>query len=761
MVEEVGPDGCPAFKAAVHIDTADSDKTFRWGVVLDGPQGANFWGIPTEVHDANSTERYREFRLKANEGEPQVETYYFTYCTRLGANKYLAPGSAAPEVRFAVWAPNALAVDVVFGFPEKGYIWDGGRGIDLTRPIVRLTRGDTGIWESAPVSDYADFDGLPYMYRIKNAQGETVFRTDIFSRGQIGRGAIDPADEPWPGTADSLDGTVSCSVVTDPDSVRRDFPFAPGAGEARISVEEFWANEFTAALPLPNRVEDLVIYELHVGSLGFGKAGPGDLGDAMAFLDHLVSLGVNAIELLPLAEFKGIAAWGYGDSHHFVIESSAGGRSAYRHFVRECHRRGIAVIQDVVYNHFDQHAERAQWRYDSTLPEQNNYYWYEGRSSDYANGNDGYVNNGSSGWAPRYWEEVVRHQFISSAAFLVEEMHVDGLRVDLTQAIHRDNTLNRDGSPVGSANLFGQKLLREWSRTLRMIRPNVFLVAEDHTGWGAVTRPPAGGGLGFDATWYADFYHNLIGDSDGAEGQARLLKRAGTGGQEPLAFDQFSGALGASGSGKVVYHESHDEAGNSPGTARTMVIAVNRAPIWGATRIAAEARSRVAFALSLLSAGTPMFLMGEEIGAQKPFVFGPFLENREDIPGERAGLGAAMFRYYQDLITLSRRLRSVRSHNIAVLYRSNEDRVVVWKRWSGDEELLVFASLNNAPFSNGYAVRSDLLSIPNGSWKEVFNSDAAVYGGNDVGNGGATIPSTDGALEVKIPANGLVVFVRT
>src|SRR5262249_48338030 len=160
------------------------------------------------------------------------------------------------------------------------------------------------------------------------------------------------------------------------------------------------------------------------------------------------------------------------------------------------------------------HAERAQWQYDSTMPEQNIYYWYEGRSSDYPNADGGYVNNGSSGWAPRYWEEVVRHQFISSAAFLGEEMHVDGLRVDLPEAIHRDNALNRDGSPVGSANLFGQKLLREWSRTLRMIRPNVFLVAEDHTGWGAVTRPPAGGELGFDATWYADFYHNLIGDAD-------------------------------------------------------------------------------------------------------------------------------------------------------------------------------------------------------------------------------------------------------
>ena len=137
-------------------------------------------------------------------------------------------------------------------------------------------------------------------------------------------------------------------------------------------------------MPVPTRVEDLVIYELHVGSLGFGKPGAGDLSDALKFVDHLRQLGVNAVELLPLAEFGGTLGWGYGNTHHLCIESSAGGRDKYRHFVRECHRHGIAVIQDVVYNHYDNDAERAEWQYDSTVPEQNIYYWYEGRSSDYS-----------------------------------------------------------------------------------------------------------------------------------------------------------------------------------------------------------------------------------------------------------------------------------------------------------------------------------------------------------------------------------------
>jgi 1,4-alpha-glucan branching enzyme len=775
MADLISEDGCPAFEAAMDLDVTDSDQIFNWGVVLDGPQGANFWGIPTEVQDAGSTDRYRQFRPRRETEHAQIEEYFLTYCRQLGANKHFPPGNPTPGLRFAVWAPNARAAEVVFGLADSGYIHDDGRGVDPSQPLVPLQQRDDGIWESPPLSDFAAFAGLPYMYRIVNAQDETVYRTDLFSRHQIGRGEIDPAIGQWPGTVDTLDGTVSCSVVVDPDATHRDFA-ARRRGEPNprrlipdhrarawgpeLDAERFWASEFDPGRPVPSRVEDLIIYELHVGGLGTTSGIPGDLADALTFLDHLVDLGVNAVELLPMAEFSGTIAWGYGDTHHFVIESSAGGRDEYRHFVRECHRRGIAVIQDVVYNHYDGRAERAQWQYDATTPEQNIYYWYEGRSSDYPGPDGGYLDNGSSGFAPRYSEEIVRQQFISSAAFLLEEMHVDGLRVDLTQAIHRDNSLHVDGRSIGTANVFGQKLLREWSRTLRMIRPSVMLIAEDHSGWNAVTQPPAAGGLGFDATWYADFYHHLIGDADAAGGKARLLKQAGTGGAEPLVLDQFSGALSTSQYARIVYHESHDEAGNARGSARTVVTAVNHSPLVGATRIAAEARSRVVFGLTLLSAGTPMFFMGEEIGAQKPYTYDTFLDNREDIIGERSGPGAPMFRYYQEIIALSRRLRATRGQNLHVLHQSNDNRVIAFKRWNAGEAAIVVASFNNEPFAGGYAIASDLLSIPDVPWKEIFNSDAAVYGGANVGNGGASIASTGGRLDVKLPANGLVIFAQ-
>jgi 1,4-alpha-glucan branching enzyme len=256
------------------------------------------------------------------------------------------------------------------------------------------------------------------------------------------------------------------------------------------------------------------------------------------------------------------------------------------------------------------------------------------------------------------------------------------------------------------------------------------------------------------------FYHNLIGDSDMAGDKARLLKRAGFGGNEPLRMDWFAGALYGTHSNAVVFSESHDEAGNAPGTARTVVVAVNAAPLIDATRIAAEARSRVCFGLALLSAGTPMFFMGEEIGAQRRYTYDNFIANREDILGERTRNGRRLFLFYRDLITLGGRLRSVRSRNIDILHQSNENRVIAFKRWDGSEQIIVVASLNNTAFSAAYVLRKDLLAIPDGGWKEVFNSDAAIYGGQNIGNYGATLPASGGRLTVTIPANGFVLLVR-
>ena len=746
-------DGCPAFSATVHFDDDQAGHEVSWGVRLDGPEGANVWAINREVSDASSRDRVQRFTLPSA-GAHDEDRYHFVDSRRLGAQKFHTGGAAAPALRFTVWSPNARRVEVVFSARDHGYIDDDGNGIDPGAPTIALQRGTDGIWASTPLGNFSDFVGAPYMFRIQNAQGDVVYRTDIHSRWQMGRGDKDPSKDPWDGDPATLDGGVSCSVVVDQDLVRREFEPSTSPPEL-VSDDDFWASEHTPGLPVPTRVEDLVIYELHVGSLGFPRRETGTLADAMALLDYLGELGVNAVELLPMSEFSGDLAWGYGDTHHFVIESSAGGRDKYKHFVRACHRRGIAVIQDVVYNHFDNNAGRAEWQYDATAPEQNIYYWYEGTSSDYDRPDGGYLDNGSSGFSPRFWEEPVRGLFISSAAEFVEEFHVDGLRVDLTQALHRDNVLHANGQGVSAANLFGQKLLREWSRTLRMTHPSVMLMAEDHTDWSAVTEMPNIGGLGFDAAWFAHFYHKLIGDAN----PVGLIREAGFGHDGPLPMGELGDRLEESALNKVVYHESHDEAGNAEGSMRTAKAAVNNASLFGPTRDVAESRCRVAFGLSLLSAGTPMFLMGEEIVAQKIYKYDNVADAKEDLAGERAGAGARMFRFYQDAIRLRRANRAVRSHHLDVVHAHDANRVIAFTRHEATTDVLVVASLNNRPFDR-YVIDAGTARLPQGTWLETFNSDASLYGGSDVGNSSARITSHNGVIELRVPANAFVVLQR-
>jgi 1,4-alpha-glucan branching enzyme len=308
--------------------------------------------------------------------------------------------------------------------------------------------------------------------------------------------------------------------------------------------------------------------------------------------------------------------------------------------------------------------------------------------------------------------------------------------------------------------IFGQKLLREWSRTLNLMRPAAMRIAEDHSEWPAVAQPTDMAGMGFNATWYAAFHHDLIGDAKDQADKARVLHRAGFGTDDPVPLSRLSGSLARTGDARIATQENHDEAGNHKGTQRTIRVAVNDAYLAGPTRDAAEARTRVVAGISILSAGTPMFLMGEEIGAWAPFIHDQILQNREDILGERHSLGANIFRCYQDLIRLRRDSRGFRSRNIDIIHAADDTRVIAFTRSDGATRELVVASLNNRPFDAGYIIQSSADRLSPGQWREVFNSDSRFYGGSDLGNFGAALPSQDGRIEVRLPANALVVLSR-
>lgn len=797
MQAGTAPDGCPMFTALVGLDPGSVGQQFSWFLLGDTPERKDVPLVYAEVPDLATTERVRRLLLQSprSDGQPQVEIWRYTQGRRLGAHKYHAVPGAPPRLRFGVWAPNATKVQVVFGHlfdaadPKRhpltephplgriagGYIADDGNGIGPATPVIKLERHEGGVWLSNPdepaLRDFAALLWRPYMLHVTRDDGAVVFRTDVCSRQQLGLGLINPQGAAYPGRVVDLDGSVSCSVVIDPDIEPKEL-YDPNLYDAPwpptyTSDAEFWSDEFRPDRPVPRRVEDLVIYELHVGSLGAHHPGPGSFLDALELLPYLEDLGINCVEVLPVAESGGnAAAWGYSTSHYYAIENSLGGVGAFKRFVRECHRRGIAVLVDVVYNHYIHDANRVQWFFDTADPTKNVYYWYEGTPTDYPGfqasveagrkPNGGYLDNVSSGWAPRYHEEQVRQLFIGSALALLDECHIDGFRVDQTTCIHSYNSRHADGASVPHANQWGAKFLREWTRALKIVKPDVILTAEDHSNWDKVTSTEDDG-MGFDAVWYADYYHHLIGDTDKGADYAKLLKIAGHDDKVPLRLDYFVGALQGTGQKRIAYHSSHDEMGNGQHTDRTLNVAVNGAPLVGPTREFAEARVRLVSGITFFAAGTPMFFFGDEVGSTLKFLYDAGLDNREDLVALRHGTGQHLFAFYQAAIRLRLASPGLRSRALDVVHANNETRVLAYRRWAEQEEFLVVASFNNAPAKEPYAIASERLAA--GVWREVLNSDDVRFGGRGLLNPEPLV-CAEGKLALRFGADAVVVLRR-
>ena len=123
----------------------------------------------------------------------------------------------------------------------------------------------------------------------------------------------------------------------------------------------------------------------------------------------------------------------------------------------------------------------------------------------------------------------------------------------------------------------------------------------------------------------------------------------------------------------------------------------------------------------------------------------------------RQGSGANLFRYYAELIRLRLARPALRSHNVEILFTWDPDRVISFLRWEGPDELLVIGSLNNQTFGDGYSIRNS--RIADGQWREIFNSDAIVYGGWGITNPD-TRASAGGVFTPRLPANSVLVFQR-
>ncbi len=328
-------------------------------------------------------------------------------------------------------------------------------------------------------------------------------------------------------------------------------------------------------------LEDLVIYELHVGT--FSDAGTFD--GAIEHLDDLVALGVNAIEVMPVAEFPGARGWGYDGVYISAAQSSYGGPLGFQRLVDAAHARGLAVILDVVYNHVGASGNTALRAFGPYHTDKYSTFW--GAAMNFDDEDSG----------------AVREWVLQSAEGWVRDFHVDGLRLDAIHAIF-------DAS--------AEHLVAAVTRRVHAASHAAIVIAESGLNDPKVMRPAVQGGWGCDAAWADDFHHALrvllTGDTEGYYeefGRVGDLAKAfhrphvHDGGYSTFRKRRFGAkAEGCAPEQFVVFSSNHDQVGNR---------AIG-------DRLPAAARPLAAFA-TLLSPFTPMLWMGDEYGEQAPFQF--------------------------------------------------------------------------------------------------------------------------------------------
>lgn len=345
-----------------------------------------------------------------------------------------------------------------------------------------------------------------------------------------------------------------------------------------------WTDEGWTGGPLA----DAVIYEVHVGTFTPDSTFEAAIGK----LDHLVSLGVNAVELMPVNEFPGGRGWGYDGVDLYAPHHGYGGPEGLKHLVDACHSKGLAVIVDVVYNHLGPAGNYLR-EFGPYFTDKYSTPWGEAINLD---------ERGSV---------EVRSFLIDNALGWLENYHVDGLRLDAVHAIF-------DQSAVHFLEEMSEKVDALGSRLERTL----WLIAESDLNDPRVVRPRTQGGYGIHAQWSDDLHHSLhalfTGETNGYYSDfgtvgdvAKALRHAFVydGVYSPFRDRRHGrGTDGLEGHRFLGYLQTHDQVGNRAAGQRS-------------SALMSHDLLKVGAALVLTSPFVPMLFQGEEWGATTPFLY--------------------------------------------------------------------------------------------------------------------------------------------
>ncbi len=345
-----------------------------------------------------------------------------------------------------------------------------------------------------------------------------------------------------------------------------------------------WTDKRWRGLPLASAV----IYELHVGT--FTEEGTFDA--VLEKLPHLVDLGIDAVELLPVNEFPGTRGWGYDGVDLFAPHHSYGGVEGLKRLVDGCHAAGLGVILDVVYNHLGP-AGNYLGEFGPYFTEKYATPWGRAVNLD---------DRGSDG---------ARRYFLDNAQCWLRDYHFDGLRIDAVHALVDTSALHL----LEEMAIEVEALSASLGRTL-------VLIAESDLNDPRIVARREVGGYGMDAQWSDDFHHALhtvlTGERSGYYGDFGSLDQLATALRRAFVYAGHDAPdrgrrhgrvpVGIPGSRFLGYLQDHDQVGN-------------RAQGDRSTHLMSTARLKIGAALVLCAPFVPMLFMGEEWGAGTPFQY--------------------------------------------------------------------------------------------------------------------------------------------
>ena len=398
-----------------------------------------------------------------------------------------------------------------------------------------------------------------------------------------------------------------------PDPASRFQPEGPHGPSQIVDPAAFgWTDRAWCGI----HIQGQVIYEMHVGTF----TRPGTWEAAACELETLAGLGITVLEVMPVADFTGSFGWGYDGVDLYAPTRLYGTPDDFRRFVDRAHRTGLAVILDVVYNHFGPEG--------AYFTEFSDHYFTDRYENEWGKP----INFDGKNSAP------VREFIIANAGYWIDEFHVDGLRLDATQQIFDSSSPH---------------VLEEITRGAREAAHGrgIIIVAENEPQQVKLIRPPDQGGYGMDALWNDDFHHTatvaMTGrneayytDYHGAPQEIVSALKWGYlyQGQRYSWQKQRRGtpAFGIRPAGFINYIQNHDQVANSGLGLRVHLLTT-------------PGRYRAMTALMLLAPGTPMLFQGEEFASSSPFVF--FADHRPKLASAVSEGRADFFTQFRSMAT--------------------------------------------------------------------------------------------------------------